>query len=56
MCVCAQQIYKIGQGYHTKEGKVVKNNASTDYDLSNKSITPMVSLKSGQILGIHEVL
>lgn len=37
------QIYKIGQGYHTKDGKVVKNNASTDYDLSNKSINPMVS-------------
>lgn len=35
------QIYKIGQGYHTKDGKVVKNNASTDYDLSNKSINPM---------------
>lgn len=38
-----KKIYKIGQGYHTKDGKVVKNNASTDYDLSNKSINPLVS-------------
>lgn len=37
------KIYKIGQGYHTKDGKVVKNNASTEYDLSNKSINPLVS-------------
>lgn len=38
-----KKIYKIGQGYHTKDGKVVKNNASTEYDLSNKSINPLVS-------------
>lgn len=38
-----KKVYKIGQGYHTKEGKVVKNNASTEYDLSNKSINPLVS-------------
>lgn len=37
-----KKIYKIGQGYHQKDGKVVKNNASTEYDLSNKSINPMV--------------
>uniref|UniRef100_A0AAX7TL60 Large ribosomal subunit protein uL3 n=1 Tax=Astatotilapia calliptera TaxID=8154 RepID=A0AAX7TL60_ASTCA len=36
-----KKIYKIGQGYHQKDGKVVKNNASTEYDLSNKSINPM---------------
>ncbi|RVE69917.1 hypothetical protein OJAV_G00082700 [Oryzias javanicus] len=36
-----KKIYKIGQGYHTKDGKVVKNNASTEYDLSNKSINPL---------------
>lgn len=29
------------KGIHTKDGKVVKNNASTEYDLSEKSITPM---------------
>lgn len=26
---------------HTKDGKVVKNNASTEYDLTEKTITPM---------------
>nr|BAN20181.1 ribosomal protein L3 [Riptortus pedestris] len=36
-----KKIYRIGQGIHTKDGKVIKNNASTDYDLSDKSITPM---------------
>uniref|UniRef100_A0A3Q2QCY4 60S ribosomal protein L3 n=1 Tax=Fundulus heteroclitus TaxID=8078 RepID=A0A3Q2QCY4_FUNHE len=35
------KIYKIGQGYHTKDGKVVKNNASTEYDLTSKSINPL---------------
>lgn len=38
-----KKVYKIGQGFHTKDGKVVKNNASTEYDLSNKSINPLVS-------------
>ena len=28
-------------GIHTKDGKVVKNNASTEYDITDKSITPM---------------
>lgn len=28
-------------GIHKKDGKVIKNNASTEYDLSEKSITPM---------------
>merc|ERR1712142_1206401 len=36
-----KKIYRIGQGVHQKDGKVVKNNASTDYDLTEKSITPM---------------
>jgi large subunit ribosomal protein L3e len=36
-----KKIYRIGQGIHTKDGKVIKNNASTEYDLSDKSITPM---------------
>merc|ERR1712121_288445 len=26
----------------TKDGKVIKNNASTEYDLTEKTITPMV--------------
>merc|ERR1711909_189640 len=36
-----KKIYRIGAGIHQKDGKVVKNNASTDYDLTEKSITPM---------------
>uniref|UniRef100_A0A2K5Q4B5 60S ribosomal protein L3 n=1 Tax=Cebus imitator TaxID=2715852 RepID=A0A2K5Q4B5_CEBIM len=30
-----KKIYKIGQGYLIKDGKLIKNNASTDYDLIN---------------------
>uniref|UniRef100_A0A2K5M6A4 60S ribosomal protein L3 n=1 Tax=Cercocebus atys TaxID=9531 RepID=A0A2K5M6A4_CERAT len=33
--------YKIGQGYLIKDGKLIKNNASTDYELSDKSINPL---------------
>jgi len=36
-----KKIYRIGQGVHTKDGKVVKNNAATEYDLTEKTITPM---------------
>ncbi|XP_063240590.1 large ribosomal subunit protein uL3 [Bacillus rossius redtenbacheri] len=36
-----KKIYRIGQGIHTKDGKVVKNNASTEYDLTEKTITPL---------------
>ncbi|XP_055507076.1 60S ribosomal protein L3-like isoform X2 [Leucoraja erinacea] len=36
-----KKIYRIGQSLHVEDGKVVKNNASTNYDLTNKSITPM---------------
>ncbi|XP_076183434.1 ribosomal protein L3 [Ptiloglossa arizonensis] len=36
-----KKIYRIGQGIHTKDGKVVKNNASTEYDRTEKTITPM---------------
>ncbi|CAH1795591.1 unnamed protein product, partial [Owenia fusiformis] len=36
-----KKIYRIGQGIHTKDGKVVKNNASTEYDITEKTITPM---------------
>ena len=34
-CVC------LLQGVHTKNGKVIKNNAATDYDLTDKTITPL---------------
>merc|ERR1712170_107830 len=36
-----KKIYRIGQGIHPKDGKVIKNNASTDYDLTEKTITPV---------------
>lgn len=36
------QIYRIGQGLHMEDGKMVGNNASTSYDMTNKSITPLV--------------
>jgi len=36
-----KKIYRIGKGIHTRKGKVIKNNASTEYDLTEKSITPM---------------
>jgi len=36
-----KKIYRIGEGIHMKDGKLVKNNASTEYDLTEKTITPM---------------
>uniref|UniRef100_T1JJT4 60S ribosomal protein L3 n=1 Tax=Strigamia maritima TaxID=126957 RepID=T1JJT4_STRMM len=36
-----KKIYRIGQGIHTKDGKVIKNNASTEFDVTEKTITPM---------------
>ncbi|KAF6040131.1 RpL3 [Bugula neritina] len=36
-----KKVYRVGAGIHTKDGKVVKNNASTEYDITEKSITPM---------------
>jgi len=36
-----KKVYRLGKGIHTKDGKVIKNNAATDYDLTDKSITPM---------------
>ena len=41
-----KKVYRIGRGIHTKDGKLVKNNASTEYDLTDKSITPMVVITS----------
>lgn len=35
------KIYKIGQGCLIKDGKLVKNNSSIDYDLSDKSTKPL---------------
>merc|ERR1712098_448256 len=36
-----KKIYRIGEGYKMKDGKLIKNNAMTDYDLAEKSINPM---------------
>jgi len=37
-----KKIYRLGRGIHTDEqGKVQKNNAGTDFDITEKSITPM---------------
>merc|ERR1712241_91556 len=35
-----KKIYDIRDGFHTKDGKLIKNNASTEYDLADKSINP----------------
>ncbi|KAH0631750.1 hypothetical protein JD844_019516 [Phrynosoma platyrhinos] len=36
-----KKIYRIGRGVHVEDGKMVRNNASTNYDTSEKTITPM---------------
>jgi len=36
-----KKIYRIGAGIHTKDGKVIKNNAATEFDPTDKTITPM---------------
>ncbi|XP_034566880.1 60S ribosomal protein L3-like [Notolabrus celidotus] len=36
-----KKIYRIGKGLHIQDGKVIRNNASTNYDSSQKAITPM---------------
>jgi len=36
-----KKIYRLGQGVHTKDGKVIKNNGSTEHDVTEKTITPM---------------
>ncbi|KAM5131256.1 ribosomal protein uL3-like [Callospermophilus lateralis] len=36
-----KKIYRIGRGLHMEDGKLVKNNASTSYDVTDKSITPL---------------
>jgi len=40
-CEKNKKIYRMGAGFAMKDGKLVKNNASTDYDLADKSINPM---------------
>merc|ERR1739844_258584 len=36
-----KKIYRIGDGYHMKDGKLVCNNGSTEQDITEKSINPM---------------
>ncbi|KAL6060895.1 60S ribosomal protein L3 [Balamuthia mandrillaris] len=36
-----KKIYRIGKGVRQEGGKIVNNNATTDFDLTEKSITPM---------------
>merc|ERR1712202_22329 len=36
-----KKVYKVAAGFAMKDGKLVKNNAATDYDLADKSINPM---------------
>jgi len=36
-----KKIYDMRDGFHKKDGKLIKNNAATEYDLADKSINPM---------------
>merc|ERR1712212_760630 len=36
-----KKIYRIGDGFHMKDGKLVSNNAMTEQDITEKSINPM---------------
>ncbi|XP_007528078.2 ribosomal protein uL3-like isoform X1 [Erinaceus europaeus] len=36
-----KKIYRIGRGLHVQDGKLVKNNAATSYDVTDKAITPL---------------
>jgi len=36
-----KKIYRVGRGIHTVDGKLMKNNAGTEFDLTEKSITPV---------------
>ncbi|XP_072299483.1 large ribosomal subunit protein uL3-like [Eucyclogobius newberryi] len=36
-----KKIYRIGKGVYMQDGKVIRNNASTNYDTTQKTINPM---------------
>jgi large subunit ribosomal protein L3e len=36
-----KKIYRIGAGIHTQDGKVIKNNAATEFDPTEKTVTPL---------------
>merc|ERR1712142_333807 len=40
-CEINKKIYRIGEGFKMKDGKLIKNNAATEYDIADKSINPM---------------
>jgi len=40
-----KKIYRIGEGFHTQDGKLVASNAATEYDTTEKSINPMGGFK-----------
>merc|ERR1711970_1620503 len=36
-----KKVYRVGAGYHTVDGKMVKNNGATEIDITDKSINPV---------------
>lgn len=40
-----KKIYRIADGFHAADGKLVSNNGATEYDNTNKSINPMGGFK-----------
>merc|ERR1712142_245728 len=40
-CEINKKIYRMGEGFKIKDGKLIKNNAATEYDIADKSINPM---------------
>jgi len=36
-----KKIYRIGEGFKMKDGKLIQNNGATDFDIADKSINPM---------------
>jgi len=46
-----KKIYRIGDGVQVKDGKTIKNNAATEHDPTDKSITPMVYKHTKYSLG-----
>merc|ERR1712213_36009 len=36
-----KKVYRVGAGYHTGDGKLVKNNGATEVDITDKSINPV---------------
>merc|ERR1712062_113715 len=36
-----KKVYRVGAGYHTVDGKTIKNNGATEVDITDKSINPV---------------